>query len=125
GDPSMILLPRAVARAFRALARKCVAGRTRGPAPPVTLRQADGRLILKVDLGESVLTWTGPAAGDPDTLIVPMALVDAVDGPGDEPVQIDREGTDRVVARWADRGVPRSFPCDLVPVTEEHALPEV
>ena len=81
-DHPMIILSRAIARAFRSLARKCVPTRTRGPAPPVTLRQADGRLTLKADLGEVVLTWTGPAAGDPDTLVVPMALVDAVDGPG-------------------------------------------
>jgi hypothetical protein len=121
----MIILSRATARAFRALARKCVPSRSRGLAPPVTIRQADGRLTLKADLGEVVLTRNGPAAGDPDTLVIPMALLDAVDGPNDDPVQIEREGTDRVVARWADRGVPRTFPCDLVPVAEDPVLLEV
>jgi hypothetical protein len=120
----MIVLSRATARAFRALVRKCVPGRGRGPAPPVTLRQADGRLALLADTGDVALIWTGPAAGDPDTLVVPMALLDAVDGPGDDPVSIDRDGTDRFIARWVDRGVPRTFPGDLVPVEIRFALPE-
>ncbi len=119
----MIVLPRAVARTFRALARKCFAGRPRGPAPPVTLRQHDGRLTLHADLGEVSLTWTGSAGTESEAMVVPMALVDAIDGPGDDPVQVVREGTDRVVARWADRGVPRSFACDPVPVQPEHSLP--
>jgi hypothetical protein len=121
----MISVPRAVARAFRALARKCVPGRARGPAPPVALRQADNQLTIRADLGEVFLAWTGPASGDPDTLFVPMALLDAVDGPGDDPIEIDRDGPDRVVARWADRGVPRSFVGDAVTAEADRSLLEV
>lgn len=121
----MILLPRAAARAFRALARKCYPGRPRGPAPPVTLRRHDGTLTLHVDVGEVVLTWTGPAAGESETVVVPLALLDAVDGPGDDPVQVDRDGSDRVVARWADRGVPRSYAVESVPADEARVQSEV
>src|SRR6476646_2635232 len=112
----MIPLSRAVARAFRTLARKCVVGRARGPAPPVALRQADGVLVVTTVVGEVGLAWTGPAAGDPVTLTVPMALLDAVEGPGDDPVQLGREKAGRVAARWTDRGVPRSFAGDAVEV---------
>ncbi len=120
----MIQLPRAVARAFRALARKCHPSRPRSPAPPVTLHQVDGRLILHADFGEVSLTWTGTAGTESESMVIPMALIDAIDGPGDDSIQIVREGTDRAVARWADRGVPRSFPCELVSAQVEHAVPE-
>ena len=70
----MILLPRAVARAFRALARKCHPGRPRGPAPPITFRQADGRLMLKADLGEVALTWVGPAAWPSVPTVFPVTI---------------------------------------------------
>jgi hypothetical protein len=119
----MIVLTRAVARAFRTFARKCVAGRSRGPAPPVVLHLADGVLVVSAAVGEVVLTWTGPAAGDPVTLTVPMALFDTVDGPEVDPVSIDRDKAGRVVARWTDRGVPRTHTEDLVPAESGHGVP--
>ena len=42
----MIAIPRDVARTFRALAKKCLAGRPRGPAPPVVIRVRAGVLTL-------------------------------------------------------------------------------
>lgn len=120
----MIVLPRAVARAFRTVVRKCHPGRPRGPAPPVTVRQHEGRLTLHADLGEVFLSWTGPAGTESEAMIVPMTLVDAIDGPGDDPIQVERDGATQAVARWVDRGVPRSFACELVAVRENHALPE-
>ncbi|HEY2784543.1 MAG TPA: hypothetical protein VGJ05_06155 [Fimbriiglobus sp.] len=120
----MIVLPRAAARAFRALARKCHASRPRGPAPPVTIRQHDGRLTLHTDLGEAFLTWAGSAGTESEAFAFPMALLDAVDGPGDDPVQIVCEGTDGAVARWADRGVPRTFPVEYATPDPALAPPE-
>src|SRR5436189_6224338 len=112
----MLRLHRAAARSFRALAGKCVPGRGRGPAPPVTLRQANGKFTLSAEFGDVGLCWASPAVDGSETLVVPMALLDAVDGPGNDTVEIERDGTDRFVARWTDRGVPRSFPGDLVAV---------
>ncbi len=120
----MIVMSRAVARAVRSLARKCLpGGRPRGPAPPVVLHRTGGRLTLAVPLGETTLTWSGPADGPAETVVVPMALFDAVDGPGDDGVEIDRVGSDRVAARWADRGVPRTFSVEAVPASTDHTLP--
>jgi hypothetical protein len=120
----MILLTRAVARAFRTLASKCVAGRARGPAPPVVLHQADGVLVVSAAIGEVVLSWTGPATGDPVTLTVPMKLLDTVDGPEDDSVAIERDNAGRVVARRTDRGVPRTRTEELVPTESRHRVPD-
>jgi hypothetical protein len=119
----MIVLSRATARSFRSVARKCVPGRARGPAPPVTLRQEGGRLTLATDLGEVGLAWSGASAGDPETLVVPMALLDAIDVAGDDAVQVERDCRDQAVARWSDRGVPRSFPCGIVTADRDNPDP--
>ncbi|OWK40130.1 hypothetical protein [Fimbriiglobus ruber] len=54
----MIVFPRERARSVRALARKCVAGRPRGPAPPVVLESRAGTLSVWVHTADAVLTHT-------------------------------------------------------------------
>ena len=51
----MIAFPRRVARRFRAACAKCVAGRPRGPAPPVMIRQAKNRVTLTATFPEVIL----------------------------------------------------------------------
>ncbi|HEX4607095.1 MAG TPA: hypothetical protein VH092_02735 [Urbifossiella sp.] len=67
----MIVIPRRLARDFRALARRCVAGRPRGPAPPVVLEARAGTLTvwvhLPVDTGGKFPDVAGIVPRDPPT----------------------------------------------------------
>ncbi len=109
----MISIPRATARAVRAVARACVAGRPRGPAPHVLVRRSGGTLTLvaRVD-GVAVALAAGPQAGPDETIAVPMAVLAAAEGGGRDAVELTAISAGRGEARWADRGVPRALAFD-------------
>jgi hypothetical protein len=70
----MLAFPRSAARAFRTVARKGVAGRPRGPAPPVVLSPVAGTLTFAVHLGEVVVGYRVPITSpDTDRLLLPYA----------------------------------------------------
>ena len=67
----MIVLPRADARRFRAVARRGLPpGRPRGPAPRVRLAADGGRLTLTAHLGEVVVALVPPQDGQADSGVV-------------------------------------------------------
>ncbi len=120
----MIAFPRDLARRFRAVAPKCVAGRPRGPAPPVVCRTAGGVLTLTARFDGAVLSVSAPAPGTAaGTLVVPMAVLEAVEGTGPDPVELRLTGGLRGEAVWADRGVPRSVPFDALKPGRQHDPP--
>jgi len=83
----MILFTRSEPRDFRALFSRCVSGRPRGPAPPVTIQIQDGtRLITATTLDGVILTDTSPAPKELDDFVILSASVLA-----------EVEGTDEVV----------------------------
>ncbi len=102
----MIVISRGLARGFRSLARKCVTGRPRGPAPPVVLEARDGTLTAWVRTEDAALTYTAPSTCGDDLVVVPMAVVEAVEGAGDEPVELVVGPKLTGEARSTDRGVP-------------------
>ena len=89
----MTLFTRAVARDFRMLFARCVAGRPRGPAPPVVIQIRDDTRTLAATTAEGVtLTHTAPAPKEPDDLLVlPASILADVEGGTDEGVDLDRE----------------------------------
>ncbi len=80
----MIVLSRRVAWRFHAAYARCVAGRPRGPAPPVVLRQTAGRVTLAAAFPGVVLELAvpGPAGVPAEVLVVPAAALAAAAGPG-------------------------------------------
>ena len=56
----MIVIPRGVCRAFPALARKCVSGRPRGPAPLIVCEISAGILTVWVRTDDAVLAYSAP-----------------------------------------------------------------
>ncbi len=120
----MIVLTRDLARRFRAVAKKCQPGRSRGPAPPVICRTAGGVLTLTARLGDITLAVTAPAPPAPDeTLVVPMAVLEAAGGGGADPVEVRSVTGSKGEARWADRGVPRTLAFDAVAAGTLHDPP--
>ncbi|OWK34218.1 hypothetical protein [Fimbriiglobus ruber] len=83
----MIVWSRGSARAFRALARKCVAGRPRGPAPVVGFEVRAGTLTVWTKTADAGLAYTAPIDGPDRRLVVPMAVLAEIEGGGDDPVE--------------------------------------
>ena len=122
----MIVIPRDLARRFRVVGRKCGSGRPRGPAAPVVLQSRAGALTLWTRAGEVELVHTTPAvsrSGD-ETLVVPMTVLEAVEGATGEPVELAVDRKLRGTARWSDRGTPRTMPFDAVLPGKQHRVPD-
>jgi hypothetical protein len=125
-EKPMIVISRDLARRFRAVAKKCVSGRPRGPAAPVVLQARSGTLTLWTRAGEVELVHTGPASspsGD-ETLVVPMAVLQAVEGGSGEPVELAVDRKLRGTARWSDRGISRTTSFDTVLPGRHHRVPD-
>jgi hypothetical protein len=123
----MIAIPRALARRFRTVARRCVASpRQHGPAPPLLLNAEAGTLTLTAHFGEVVVALTVPVAECGEgSLTVPFSLLDAFEGISTDLVTL--AGTSKIAgsARWLDRGLPRSVTFDQVePASEWPKVPE-
>jgi hypothetical protein len=56
----VIVISRGLARAFRVLARKCVNGRPRGPAPAVVFESTAGTLTVWARTADSTLAHAAP-----------------------------------------------------------------
>ena len=105
----MIAIPRDVARAFPAVAKKCLAGRPRGPAPPVVLRVRAGVLTLWSRIESVGLHYAtaAPAAGK-ELIIVPMDLLAAIEGPRPDLVTLAVDAKLQGTASWTDQGEAKS-----------------
>ncbi|HEY1859858.1 MAG TPA: hypothetical protein VGG61_05870 [Gemmataceae bacterium] len=107
---------------FRAAIRRCVGGRPRGLAPPVTLQQTKGSLTLSVVLQETALALRLPGAGGPTArLVVPSSTLAAIVGPGGGIVSFEPIETGGVRCRWQDRGEAKEL--ESVPSEGQTALP--
>ena len=120
----MIVIPRGLARSFRAVARSCVTGRPRGPAPPVVVRVGDGRLSLATTFADAFVVVTVPAPPD--------AVVEAVVVPADAFARADTAGEVQVVGdgragrlRWAGRSGPAEVAFDIAVDRASAAMPVV
>ena len=120
----MILLTRAVARDFRALFARCVAGRPRGPAPPVVIQVKGGTRTLAATTAAGVtLTHTSPALKESDDLLVlPAAVLAEVEGGTEETVTLDRSSKLRGVVKWPGGSKPRTLPVELILPGKQHEL---
>jgi hypothetical protein len=102
---TMIVIPRGLARSFRAAARKCQNARNRSPAPAALVKVGDGRLHLSCRLDGVAIRFSVPQESqEPERVLVPMAILDGVEG---APVEISVSGR-MGTARWESRGGPQS-----------------
>ena len=104
----MIVIARDVARKFRAVAKKCLAGRPRGPAPLVVCRVRAGTLTLWVRTESARLRYSTACAGKDTTLVVPVDVLAAIEGATSDPVDVSVDRKLQGTATWTDRGVPQS-----------------
>lgn len=114
----------ATLRSVRAVARKGRPGRPRGPAPPVLI-VADGNTVrFTLFLAEGIVTCRVPTEdAGPDHLLMPMTVLDAVEGFGNDPVTIERTGPLHAEVRWSDRGAARTLTTELLAPERHHEVP--
>ena len=84
----MVVISRGLARSFRALARRCVSGRPRGPAPAVVCEVRAGTLTAWTRTDHAGLVYTAPSRCDDEVVVIPMAVLEAVEGGGGDPVEL-------------------------------------
>ena len=120
----MIVIARDLARRFRAVARRCVSGRPRGPAPPVVMQARSGTLVLWARTGDADLTWTGPTDGGDDTLVVPMSVLEGVEGTGSDPVELSVGPKLQGSARCVRHGLPQTLPFEALLPGKPHRVPD-
>ena len=120
----MIAIPRELARAFRALAKKCLAGRPRGPAPPVVIRVRAGVLTLWTRVESVGLRYTVAApAAESETLLVPMDLLAAIEGASSDPVSLSVDAKLQGTASWTEGGDAKSHSFQAIQPGKQHAVP--
>ena len=121
----MILFTRVEARDFHTLFTRCVAGRPRGPAPPLVIRYADGKRSVASTTTDGVTlvhTATVPGERD-DVLVLSGSVLPEVEGGTGEAVTLERQSKLRAVLRWHGGSKPQTLPVDLILPGKQHELP--
>jgi hypothetical protein len=122
----MIVIPRDVARAFRAVAKKCLAGRPRGPAPPVLIRVRAGVLTLWSRIESVGLRYSVAApAAENAILLVPMAVLAAIEGPRPDPVALAVDAQLQGIASWTEQDEAKSHSFQAILPGKQHAIPSL
>ncbi len=121
----MILFTRVQARDFRALFARCVAGRPRGPAPPLAIQiKAETRIITATTHDGVTLNHTSPAPKERDEFVLsPASVLAEVEGSTDEVVTLERQSKLLAVVRWHGGSKPRTLPVGLIMPGKQHEIP--
>lgn len=99
-----------MARAFRALSKKCLAGRPRGSAPPVVIQVRSGVLTLWSRVGSVGLRYAVAAPdAENETLLVPMDLLAAVESTRSDPVSLSVDAKLQGSASWTEDDAKSHF----------------
>lgn len=116
----MIVIPRGLAREFRAATRKCVVGRMRGPAPPMIVRSDGRRVILLVNLHEvSLAVEVTQSVIVTETIVVPPDVFEPIDG---AEITLTADGF-KGTARWEGRDGVRELPFEAIKPGRSHEMP--
>jgi hypothetical protein len=116
----MIVMPRGLARSFRAVARKCAVGRARGPSPPVLIVVNDGKLTL-TKFGEVAVSVEAESATSSDIrIMVSMDLLEMIEGNGTAELTVSDS---EVTAQWETSAGVRSEVFKLLVPDQLHDLP--
>jgi hypothetical protein len=106
----MITLTRRQARCLRGVFRRSFLGVAhRGPIPPLVLRAEEGQLRARHRYGALALEHAEPSAWPSGgSVALPIEALAELEGRDESHVALEAVAGDRTVARWSDRGIPRS-----------------
>ena len=120
----MIVIPRDLARRFRAVAKKCLAGRPRVPASPVVCRVRAGALSLWTRIEFVGLLYSMPSPGPNEKLVIPMDAFAAIEGTESDPVELSAGPKLQGIAKWTERGVTQTKSFEVIAAGKQHTIPD-
>jgi hypothetical protein len=122
----MIEIPRALARQFRAVLRRCLAAQEARVAWPLVLCRAgkDG-LTLQARLGDIAVRYRLPGEWPAEALVFRASVLAEVEGTTAAPVALGTVTDGKAVARWDDDGVPRELELETVTPDSLPPFPEL
>ena len=122
----MITLARRQAQTLRAVFRRSALGIAhRGPIPPLVLAAQAGQLCVRHRYAHLLLEYTVASAGPSDgSVALPLEALADLEGRDEAAVVLEALTPDRTVARWSDRGIPRSREYTVAPIEGLAAFPE-
>jgi hypothetical protein len=116
----MIVMPRGLARSFRAVARKCGVGRAKGPSPPVLIVVSNGKLTLTKFGAVAFSVETESPTSSDIRIMVPMDLLEMIEGTGTAELTVSDS---EVTAQWETSAGVRSEVFKLLVPDQLHDLP--
>ncbi len=120
----MIVLPRSLARQFRALLRRCLQPPGPRQAPILRLHVGPHGLEMAAHQQECVIVYQQPGKHTRETLFFPADVLADIEGK-DGSATLETIGEGKGEARWDDAGVPRSRPFDRVKPERMPKLPSM
>jgi hypothetical protein len=118
----VIVLPRALARQFRAVLRRLASPGSR--CPIVVARAGPDGLVLESALDEAAVRYHQPGALAPESIAFSAEALTAIEGTGDDVVRLDQVAPGKGMACWSEGGVPRQAPF-ATKMAEAMSFPEV
>jgi hypothetical protein len=109
----VIVLPRCLARRFRAVLRRCAPhGRQAGLPPTVLLRAGDRGLCLEAARPDAAVRLEHPGQQPEAVLAFPADCLALFEGRGDDPVTLEEIAFGKGRASWGEGGseTPKDFP---------------
>jgi hypothetical protein len=94
------------------------------PFPVMTIRSGDEGLFIEAQAPNHAIRYHDPRSQDRDLMLIPLTLLDDVQGPKSEPVFLTRPRQGVLAASWDDKGVCREMEYDeLEPVLDAKPFP--
>ena len=122
----MIVLPRSLARRFRAVLRRSLQDLEQRNAWPLLLCRADERgLTLEAVCPDFALRYQQPGARPADALVFRSSVLAEVEGRTDAPVELERVDPKTGRARFEEAGEPRCVEFDLVTADSAPPFPQL
>ena len=120
----MIELPRALARQFRAVLRRCLATQEARGAWPLVLCQTDkDGLILQARVGDLAVRLHQPGEGPADAIAFRATLLAEFEGNTPHPVTLEGVAFGKGQARWEEGEVARTLDFETVTPDSVPAFP--
>ena len=120
----MIQITRLLAKQLVSVIRKAL-NRTK-PTPVLTVRSGDEGLFVEAQAPNHAVRFHDPRSQDRDLMLIPLSLLEDVQGTKPEPVFLTRPRQGVLAASWDDKGVCREMEYDeLEPAPDAPAFPEL
>jgi hypothetical protein len=123
----VITLTRREARTLRGVFRRTVLGiPPRGAIPPLVFHVDGGKVRAQYRYAGLAVGHEIDGSGEESaTAGLPLEALADVEGNDDSPITLEPVASDRTVARWLDRGIPRSREYEVGPLDRLPTFPEM